>query len=249
MGIMDFFKSKDKSGIPWSLQRKMKKSLNKYIQAPERQGALRDLVQDGSDAAIRTLIKRLTFYVEPLTTDETEKEYVHDSLVAFGPRIIPSLVESIKTGESIQWQLNIYKELVSEEELLRSLLGIIAEFDTEYEKNPQRKIQIIEALGEWKSPMVVEALTRFLDDVDETVRYATVGSLLEQDPELIRDQLMQRALEDESNRIRDLVIDGFLEKEVSVKGFQARKQFEEKLPPEMFVDSKGLIRRKGPKAR
>jgi len=249
MGIMDFFKSKDKSGVPWSLQRKMKKALNKYIQAPERQGALRDLVQDGSDTAIRCLIKRLTFYVEPLTTDETEKEYVHDSLVAFGPRIIPLLVESIKTGESIQWQLNIYKELVSEEELLGSLLGIIAEFDTEYEKNPQRKIQIIEALGEWKSPKVVEALTRFLDDVDETVRYATVGSMLEQDPELMRDQLLQRALEDESNRIRDLVIDGFLEKEISIKGFQARKVFEEKLSTDMFVDSRGLIRKKGPKSR
>jgi hypothetical protein len=235
MGIMDFFKSKDKSGIPWSLQRKMKKALNKFIQAPERQGALRDLVQDASDPA--------------LTTDETEKEYVHDSLVAFGARIIPFLVESIKTGDSIQWQLNIYKELVSEEDLLQSLLGIIAEFDTEYEKNPQRKIQIIEALGEWKSPMVVEALARFLDDVDETVRYATVGSMLEQDPELMRDKLLQRALEDESNRIRDLVIDGFLEKEIPVKGFQARKQFEEKLPPEMFVDSRGLIRKKGPKAR
>lgn len=251
MGIFDLFKGKekDKTAVPWALDRKIKKALNKFIQAPERQAAIRSLVEEGSDHAIRALIKRLNFYVEPLTTDEEEKNYVKDSLIDFGPKIIPPLLDSIRTGDSIMWQLNIYRELVSEDELLRSLLGIINEFDTEYEKNPQRKIQIIEALGEWKSEKVVEALSRFLDDVDEPVRYQTVASMLQQDPELMRDRLIQLALGDESNRIRDLVIDGFVEKEISIKGFHARRQFEEKLPQDLFVDGKGVIRRKGPKSR
>lgn len=251
MGILDFLKGKgkNKSDIPWALQRKIKKAMNRFTQAPERQGALHGLVDDGSDISIRMLIKRLTFYVEPLTTDETEKRFVLESLLDFGPRVIPFLLESIKSGDSIMWQLNIYRELISEEEFLQSLLNIISDFDTEYEKNPQRKIQIIEALGEKKSARVVEALERFLDDVDETVRYATVSSLLGQNHEHTRDRLLQIAIEDESNRIRDLIIDGLTEKEISIKGFQARKQFEEKLPSDMFVDGKGIIKKKGPKSR
>jgi HEAT repeat protein len=251
MGILDLFKGKkqDKPGPSWALQRKIKKALNKFIQAPERQAALQGLADEGSEDAVRALIKRLTFYVEPLTTDENEKNYVMDALVGFGPRIIPLLIESIKTGESITWQLNTYRQLTSEEELLESLLSLIEGFDTEYEKNPVRKIQIIEALGDWKSDKVAHALERFLDDVDETVRYQTVSSLLKQDPEIMRDWLLERALSDESNRIRDLVMDGLCEREISIKGFHARKQFEEKLPPEMLVDGKGVIKRKGPKTR
>ncbi|MFH1435963.1 MAG: HEAT repeat domain-containing protein [Pseudomonadota bacterium] len=253
MGLFDFLKGKDKgkgkSAVSWALQRKIKKALNKYVQAQERQGALSALVEDNSDEAIKALLRRLTFLVEPLTTDETEKEYVADSLIEKGPRIIPLLLESIKSSSSIMWQLNIYKELVSEEELLQSLLAIMDAFDTEYEKDPQRKIQIIETLGEWKSTRVAGALKRFLDDVDETVRYQTVTSLLLQEPEIARDWLLERALSDESNRIRDLVIDGFVEKEVPIKGFHARKQFEEMLPADLHVDGKGLIKKKGPRAR
>jgi HEAT repeat protein len=251
MGIRDFLKSKgkEKSDIPWAMQRKIKKATNRYIQAQERQAALRSLAEDDSEIAVKTIIKRLTFYVEPLTTDETEKEYVRDVLLERGASVIPYLIESIKTNDSITWQLHIFRELVSEDELLSSLLGIISEFDTEYEKNPQRKIQIIEALGEWKGEKVAEALKRFLDDVDETVRYQTVASLLRQDPDHMRDELLRKSLDDESNRIRDLVIDGFCEQGISIKGFQARKQFEETLPPEMFVDGKGILKKKGPKAR
>ena len=253
MGLFNFLKGKgkgkEKSAIPWALQRKIKKALNKYTQAQERQGALSGLVEDGSDEAIKALLRRLTFLVEPLTTDETEKGCVADSLIEMGPRIIPLLLESIKTSSSIMWQLNIYKELVSEEELLRNLLIIMDAFDTEYEKDPQRKIQIIETLGEWKSESVARALQRFLDDVDETVRYQTATSLLMQDPEVVRDWLLERALSEESNRIRDLVIDGFTETEISLKGFHARKQFEDMLPAEMYVDGRGLIKKKGPRAR
>jgi len=251
MGLADFFRKKKQGGegVSWSLQRKIKRALNKYVQAPDRQAALQGLVTDGSDEAIKALIKRFTFYVEPLTTDETEKEFVMENLVSFGQRVIPFLIESIKTAESITWQLNTLRQLMNEDELLLTLLDIIEGFDTEYEKNPIRKIQIIEVLGDWKSEKVAMALKRFLDDVDETVRYQTVSSLLKQEPEIVREWLLERALTDESNRIRDMVIEGFCEKGISIKGFHARKQFEDLLPPEMTVDNKGIIKRKGLKAR
>jgi len=251
MGLADFFRKKKQGGegVSWSLQRKIKRALNKYVQAPDRQAALQGLVTDGSDEAIKALIKRFTFYVEPLTTDETEKEFVMENLVSFGQRVIPFLIESIKTAESITWQLNTLRQLMNEDELLLTLLDVIEGFDTEYEKNPIRKIQIIEVLGDWKSEKVAMALKRFLDDVDETVRYQTVSSLLKQEPEIVREWLLERALTDESNRIRDMVIEGFCEKGISIKGFHARKQFEDLLPPEMTVDNKGIIKRKGLKAR
>lgn len=251
MGIFDLFKgkAKDKEAPSWSLQRKIKKALNKYIQPQERQAAIRALVDDSSVPAIEALIKRLTIYVEPLTTDETEKNYIMNILAEKGREIIPLLVNSIKTSDSVTWQLNVLREIVSEDEFIKMMLELIEGFDTEYEKNPQRKIQIIETLGEWQSEKIAEALRKFLDDVDETVRYQAVQSLLTQDPQIMRDWLLDVAIKDVSNRIKDLIIDGFRQRAISIKGFHARKQFEEKLPPQVFVDSKGIIKNKGPKRR
>lgn len=253
MGLFDFFKKKEgaraEDGLSWSLRRRIKKAHNKFTPAEERQAALQGLAEDGSPSAIEALIKRLTFYVEPLTTDEREREYTFDVLLGFGKDIIPALIKNIRESNSIQWQLRLYHELASEEEVLGTLLEIIEGYDTEYEKNPQRKIQIIAALGEWHSERVSGVLLRFLEDVDEEVRYQTVQSLLNQDPAITRDRLMEVVMQDESNRIRDFIVDGFIEHDVSIKGYPARKQFEEILGQDMFVDKQGVIKRRPPRKR
>jgi hypothetical protein len=253
MGLFDLFKKKEGSkgeeGVSWSLRRRIKKAHSKYSPAEERQGALQGLAEDGSQPAIEALIKRFGFYVEPLTTDEREREYVYDTLMGFGGSIIPLLVKNIRESNSIQWQLRLYHELASEKDVLDTLIEIIEGYDTEYEKNPQRKIQIIEALGEWQSERVAAVLMRFLEDVDEEVRYQTVLSLLNQDPGTTRDRLMEIAMQDESNRIRDFIIDGFIDREVSIKGYPSRKQFEELLGNEKFVDKQGLIKRRPQRKR
>jgi hypothetical protein len=253
MGLFDFLKKKDGSkpddGLSWTLKRRIKKAHNKFTPAEERQGALQGLAEDGSRPAIEALIKRFTFYAEPLTTDEREREYVYDVLLGFGRDIIPLVIKSIRESDSIQWQLRLYHDLASEQEVLASLIEIIEGYDTEYEKNPLRKIQIIAALGEWQSEQVAEVLVRFLEDVDEEVRYQTVQSLLSQDPGTTRDRLMEVAMQDESNRIRDFIIDGFVEREISIKGYPSRKQFEEILGKDLAVDKQGLIKRRPPRKR
>ncbi len=251
MGLLDLFKKKGPEGqgeVSWSLARKIRKAHNKFTQADERLAALYALKEDGSEPAIKALVKRLTFYVEPLTTDERGKEHVQEALPARGKSVVPHLVESIRTSNSIQWQLAMYHDLAAEEEVLATLLGIIEGFDTEYEKNPQRKIQIIDALGSWRSERVATVLLKFLADVDEEVRYQTVQSLLRQEPDLTRDRLLEVALGEQSNRIRDLVIDGFIDRAISIKGFPSRKQFEDLLGPDMSVDKQGVIRRRPPRA-
>jgi HEAT repeat protein len=253
MGLFDFMKKKKGSatddGVSWSLKRRIKKAHNKYTPAEERQAALQGLAEDGSRPAIEALIKRFTFYVEPLTKDEREREYVYDVLLGFGKEIVPLIINNIRESDSIQWQLRLYHDLANEEEVLSTLLEIIEGYDTEYEKNPQRKIQIIAALGEWKSERVASVLLRFLEDVDEEVRYQTVQSLLNQDASLVRDRLMEVAMQDESNRIRDFVIDGFIDGGVSIKGYPSRKQFEELLGQDMAVDKQGVIKRRPPRKR
>ena len=252
MGLLDLFKKKAAGGgsqdVSWSLSRKIKKAHNRFTQADERMGALYGLQEDGSEPAIKALVKRLTFYVEPLTTDEREKEYVKSVLLERGQQVVPHLVESIRTSNSIQWQLALYHDLAAEEEVLATLLGIIEGYDTEYEKNPQRKIQIIDALGSWRSDRVASVLLRFLEDVDEEVRYQTVQSLLRQDPEVVRDRLLTVALQDQSNRILDLVIEGFVAGGIPIKGFPARKQFEDLLGPDMSVDKQGVIKKRPPRS-
>jgi HEAT repeat protein len=253
MGLFDIFKKKgsqgDKEELSWSLKRRIKKAHNKFTPAEERFGALQGLAEDGSGPAIQALIKRFTFYVEPGTTDEREKDYVYDVLVGLGPAIIPMLIESIKTSDSLQWQLRMYHDLADEQEVLDTLIEIIEGYDTEYEKNPQRKIQIIEALGDWMTDRVAAVLIKFLEDVDEEVRYQTVQSLVRQDPELTRDRLMDLSISEDSNRIRDYIVDGLIDREIPIKGYAQRKAFEDMLGEDKVVDKQGRIKRRPPKAR
>ncbi len=253
MSLFDFLKKKDgppaSDGLSWSLKRRIRKAHNRFTPAEERLAALQGLSEDGSRPAIEALIKRFGFYVEPLTTDEREKEYVYDVLIGLGPSIIPQLIDSIRTSDSLHWQLRLYHEIASEKDVLQTLIGIIEGYDTEYEKNPQRKIQIIASLGDWRTAHVAKVLLRFLEDVDEEVRYQTVQSLMRQDPEIVRDRLMDVALSDESNRIRDYVVEGLIEQEISIKGFSRRKEFEDLLGTDLMIDKQGHIKRRPPRSR
>jgi len=85
--------------------------------------------------------------------------------------------------------------------------------DIEYERDPQRKIQVLANFEERLDPRISAAVFRFLEDANETVRFNAVGALLAQkEVEEYKKQLIDCLCEEESVRIRNRILQGFVDR-------------------------------------
>ena len=91
-----------------------------------------------------------------------------------------------------------------------ALIELLGNFDTEYARNVEPKVQIIQALEEVVSEDVREAVAPFLEDVNETVRFHAVQTTFAQNnPESVAP--MVKLLEaEESVRVKNKVAEGLL---------------------------------------
>lgn len=253
MGLFDIFRKKGDSaskatGGPApsrSLEKNIKKLLNKYLQPEERWGAVQAVLADPSEAATAALLQRFTIYIEPSAVDNEEKEYIADALASRGEAILPQIKQALRNQESISWLVRIASRILPRDGLRDLLIELLGELDTEYERNPERKIQLIMALADFPGDEATAAVIRFLQDVHETARFQAVATAFACRGEAAREPLIRLFLEDESMRIKNAVLDGFVETGWSVTGY--RGEVEKALPKGYVIDRAGVIRRR-PKA-
>jgi len=251
MGLFDFLRRKDKGaadaapGPARGLERNIKKLLNKYLQPEERWGAVQAIVHDESDAAADALLLRFTVYIEPSSLDNEEKEYIADALASRGEKLLPRLKKAFHEQESITWLVRIADRILPRDGLRDLLLQILSTFDTEYERNPERKIQLIMALAEFPGEDTAKGVVPFLEDVHETARFQAVSTLFAAKSDSAREALVALFLKEESVRVKHAVLDGLVEAGWPVTGH--RGEVEKALPKGYLVDRAGAIRKR-PKA-
>jgi HEAT repeat protein len=240
MGILDFL-STEKRQLR-RLERVVKRANNKYTPKDYRQIALREMMDEarrGNAVALSGLLARFNVCAEPSIEDEEEKEWVHDVLVEIGVPALPYIRRALRSAESVVWVQRAFKNIVTPEEFKKELLEVVNSFDTEYERNPDRKTQTVMALAEVPGHDVAEALLRFLGDVDETVRFQTVVALAKQADEVAREPMLKTICDDESIRVRNIAIESFANLGWSTTGF--KKKMEPLLPAGYTQDRSGRI--------
>src|ERR1700759_4932087 len=98
--------------------------------------------------------------------------------VAAGEDALEPIREYCKKAESLTWPLKVLRGIVKDEEqAAQELLGILDQFDTEYVRNAEPKVQIIKALEAYPSDDVRVAVEPFLTDMSEPVRFTAVTTL------------------------------------------------------------------------
>lgn len=228
------------------MQKAAVKAGDARIKPDDRQPALQLLLDDGSDPAIEGLLRRFTFnYANNMVTDEEEKEYVFEGLVACGERVIPALRAHLRSSPSLSWGLRLLGEVCTHEQAWEVLAEILQRYEPGYERDPSRKVQILSHLGSFDDPRVAAAIVPFLQDHDETVRFVTVEGLLARaDESVAREPLLALLLdpEEESRRLKNRILQGFAATEWTVKGH--RGTLEQQLPEDYVIDGKGRIRPK-----
>lgn len=245
MGLLDLL-SKEKRHARW-LEKQIRRANNKHTPKDYRQVALHNVIEcarGGDEVALRGMLSRFAVIAEPSIEDEKEKEWVCDALVDIGRDALPHIRKSLGNAETVNWIQRSLRHIVDADEYREILLDVLSDFDVEYERNPDRKQQTVMALAEVErrdddDHEVAEALLRFLEDVDETVRFQTVGALARQSDEVAREALLKTMCEDESIRVRNEAVAAFADLGWPTTGY--KKKIEAILPSGYKHDKSGRI--------
>jgi HEAT repeat protein len=162
------------------LERHIKKTNDKFAQSPDRFAAMEKLRDIGTEEAIHGLVRRFGFVYDKTIEDEQEKEWVADALAALGDRALPPVKRFILEGETISYPLRVLERVAAPEKVLEIVDALAAREEPGYTRHPQKKLQLIGWLGEWKGAEPVELARRvvpYVADFDETVRFTAVEAL------------------------------------------------------------------------
>ena len=250
MGLFDLFKGKPKGGGKDGEKKSSPAAKyaeaagSKRAQAYDRQEALHELAKLKTGDAAEALLRRFTFMVDPSITDQEEKQLAFDGILAAGKDAIEPVRAFAARAESLAWPMRILKELLSEEELVDELLVWLGRWDTEDAKFIDPKLQLLHALEDYRASKIREAVTPFLQDVNEPARYHAVATLLAQkEPEAVG-PLLACLLDEESVRIRMKIADGLAQLGWEVPEDQ-REPVRKVLPYEFGIDGEGRVTKRG----
>lgn len=234
MGLFDFLSKKkqgDAGAEPPAPKRASSKDMNrlgklagdKMAQNYDRQEAIEELGKMRNADAAAALLRRFSFTMEPSITDQEEKEAAAEGVVAAGEAAIEPIRRYCARAESLTWPLKVLRRVVGDAQMEKELLELLAEFDTEYLRNPEPKIQLLSVLEEHPSEEVRTGVEPFLTDVNETVRFHAVVTTFAMNDERSVGPLIEALEQEESLRIRNRIAAGVSEKKWVIPSELAEK--------------------------
>ncbi|MGC4089592.1 MAG: HEAT repeat domain-containing protein [Polyangiaceae bacterium] len=209
MGLFDIFSKKKSDASPRVNERDLARYErlvgSKLSQNIDRQEAIEELSRLGTGGAARVLLKRFDWMLDPSITDQEEKEACVRGIVSAGELALEPVRAYCKKAESLTWPLRVLRSIVPSESYSEELLTLLDQYDTEYVRNVEPKVQLISELGQFKQDDVRVALEPFLQDASEPVRFATVTSIFELGFDASVPALVAALAGEESQRIKNRI--------------------------------------------
>jgi len=215
MGLLDYF-SKDKQA-----ERKRaachKKLTNMYYQKVDRLAAadtMAAMAAEGDDEALKILLLRFEQLAPNGTIDREEKNYVHDLLVDLGDRAIDVVSTYVRTTDkAVWWPLQVLENVLDGPDFVAFLAELLETTDTDYVRNPEKKLGLVQYAATMGVPSLVSPLCRFVEDHDETVRFNAVDALTKFGGETAGNAFAARLADpdEDSGRIRARICEALAE--------------------------------------
>jgi len=218
LGIFDFF-SKGRDDRPKAakdIARLERLIANKLSQNYDRQEAIDELTKIADAASAAALLKRFDWNLDPSITDQEEKASCLAGIVAAGEAALDPLRRYAKKGESLTWPLKILVEIVPAERVAEEMLELLDQFDTEYVRNPEPKVQLLQALEAYPSEDVRLAVEPFLADASETVRFNAANTVFAVNDPQSTPSLVAALDGEESLRVKNRIARGLAERSLPV---------------------------------
>jgi len=185
---------------------------DKLAQNYDRQDAIHALSELKNAEGAQALLRRFDFSMQPSITDQEEKEAALEGIVAAGEQALGPIRSYCERAESLTWALKALRRIVPADRIVEEHLQLLEQFDTDYTRNPEPKIQLITALEEFKEERVRSAVEPFLLDTNESVRFHAVGTVFAMDnPDSVQ-SLVEAMLEEESLRVKNRTAGGLAQR-------------------------------------
>ena len=246
MGLLDFLFDKEQAQV--RRIQKLKKTLtNMYVQPPERKYAIQTLRDEGTPDAVRALLARFEDNAPNTTVDGDEKTYVYESLVSMSadPDLdVRGIITNYLRGreEKINWPMKVLTDLLDYQEMISLVCELLESCGADYQRNPEKKQELVLRSADLRSEELSTELLRFLDDLNETIRFLAVEALLKHDfKDLIEAPLRERLREEESLRIVQKIADAFAANPEWKIPEEEREDIEAVLPNEFALHTEGYI--------
>jgi hypothetical protein len=234
-----FGKKSDSAGV----RKHAERVANKRAQAYDRWESIQQLSNMRSKEAVEALLPRFTFYVEPSITDQEEKDAVFSGIIESGAVGIEPVVAFMQRSGSISWAIKILDKIAPPDLVVAHLLAVLEKMDVEYERDPERKNQILSTLAERKDPRIEAAVVRFLGDMNETVRFNTVAALSGQDAIANQSEAIITCLcAEDSVRVRNRIFEALAIAKISVK--PQEEPVKARLTANYTLDNAGVPKKK-----
>lgn len=237
MGLFDLFAGKERQFKRHAARVATKKSQNQ-----DRWASLRALADMKTEESARALLARFTFRIDPSITDQEEKDLAMRGIVGAGDAAIVPVREFLLESDSIAWPLKMLEPLVGPELLVGALLELLEKMGTEYERDPQKKIDLLAVLEDRVDSRIRLAVERFLEDANENARFHAAGAVLAQEDAVgSQDALLAAFLAEEGVRVRVRVLDGWIEND-----WEITSRLDEVMPqlPNGYVLDGAKVRKK-----
>jgi len=243
MGILDMI---GMGGPEGKIRRLSKKMQEKFGPPENRQGAIEELGELRTEAAIETLLLRYTFRVDPGITDDEEKARVLALITQAGDVALGPVKKFILGRDEISWPLRALAQLVTEAENVKFLVEVARKVGTEYSRVPEKKVLLMHALKEHQAPAeITPVVLPFLEDMDDEVQIAAAEVIVKQGDPSGREPLIQHFLkshEGSNARVKEALAGLLVDSGWDVKGYTPK--VEAALPEAYKLDSKGKVLRK-----
>jgi hypothetical protein len=230
------------------LKKHVSRARNKDAQSADRFASLHALADDGGPEAVEGLLGRFTIRYDKSIEDEQEKDFVFDTLARLGDKTLPQLQKHLQNAESIAYGLKVLHAVANKDQQWPVLADLCERNDNTYTRDPSKKIQLLNYLGEADDARASKALVPYLEDIDEGVRFTAVEGLLHHKvADDSREPLLKllTSPKEESRRIKKRIVDGFADLAWDVKGYTGTvEKLVEDLLPGARIDSAGKIKRK-----
>lgn len=189
-----------------SLQRTIERATKKLAQQADRWAALEKLREDGSEEALHGMCKRWSITSNNHVEDQQEKAWVVEVLTAKGPVALAPLRRYMKSAQQLSYALDVLGAIGDKAQVLAAVDEILADEKPGYTRDPERRLDLIRWLGEWKAggAEVAPRLVPYLKDFDQNVRVAAAEGIADQDIAVTGGPLVEAFLrpEEESGRFR-----------------------------------------------
>jgi hypothetical protein len=245
MGLFDFLSKKEKTEPVASakdIARFERLLSNKLSQNYDRQDAIDALSRMGTAASTSALLKRFDWMLDPSITDQEEKEACAKGIVNAGDAALEPIREYCKKAQSLNWPLKILREIVPEDRVVDEILAILDQFDTEYVRNVEPKVQLLQALEAYPSEEVRIAVEPFLGDMSETARFMAVSTVFAMKDEASVPALVAALDTEESLRVKNAIAQGLTDRAWSVPE-DLRETAAKSLPPGYGLSDGRVVRK------